>query len=632
LRSSHLNKKINQVGLETSSRIEKTKFLTSSFEPLKVKVEDKSSVLPLDNVGNDVYGRVKKRPNDASFVTGGFMPPIEMNQTHNMKENTLIKSETSSDEAIARALQVSYDDSQLKSSSRYASIGLSDDDDDSDTDEIIAEQESIMEQINAQTRTKDEIMHGKFNPPNYWVKRPKIIVIDEDNEDKVMKYGAIKSRPIDIESESDESNEVKCRRRGITCGTVDVRNSTNGEKTNVHSSNDEVQSGCKVPDTQDRMNDCHWEDVNEDEVCKEKEESNDNLASIEMESESDEDSRIEWVNGDAEEEEFENSMNTNIRVKTASSSRDSMLAETPDECADWKTSEKQLKILNDHNNIYCVKKESSSIDAAQVHDVKELSVKNNVMNAEGQSSKKEKKEKRKESTKIALSSSIDEFSDVDWDDGSDVSNAQAHEDCVDPAHSYNEAHESDECSVLESDDTNVAISVDERQVNSLSKKETQEALVKAQETAANLTNWAGRAVRRAIADHMISVKKTSPPSSSEEKHKQETQFVQKPHGVGDLQSNHDKSTSQYFAQKMSPAKALESNLEDIVEDIDREDRNHKRDVDVITDEMREEIIQMLDLFGIPYICAPAEAESQCVKLEDMGLVNGIITEDSDAFV
>jgi len=626
LRSSHLNKKINQVGLETSSRNEKNKFFTSSNEPLQVKVEDKSSV---DNLGNDACGRVKKHPNDASFVTGGFMPPIEMNQTHNMKENTRIKSETSSDEAIARALQMSYDDSQLKSTSRYASIGLSDDDDDSNTDEEIAKQESIMEQINAQKSSKDEVMHDKFNPPNNRVKRPKIIVIDEDNEDKVMKYGAIKSRPIDIESESDESNEVKCKCRGTTYGTVDVTNSTNGDKTNVQSSNDEVQSGCKVPNTQDKMSDCNWEGVNEDEVCKGKEESKDNLASIEMESESDEDSCIEWVNGDAEEEEFENAMNKNTRVKTGSLSRDSMSAKTPDECVDWKTPENQLKVLNDHNNIYCVKKESSSIDAAQVHDVKELLVKNNVINAEGQSSKEEEKEKLKESTKIVPSSSSDEFSNVDWDDGSDVSNAQAHEDCVDPVHSYKE---SDECSVLESDNKNVAISMDERQANSLSKKETQEALVKAQETAANLTNWAGRAVRRAIADHMISVEKSTPPSSSEEKYKEETQFVQKPHAVGDLQRNHDKSISQYFAQKMSPAKALENNLEDIVEDIDREERNHKRDVDVITDEMREEIIQMLDLFGIPYICAPAEAESQCVKLEDMGLVNGIITEDSDAIV
>jgi ribose 5-phosphate isomerase RpiB len=33
-------------------------------------------------------------------------------------------------------------------------------------------------------------------------------------------------------------------------------------------------------------------------------------------------------------------------------------------------------------------------------------------------------------------------------------------------------------------------------------------------------------------------------------------------------------------------------------------------MDTVTDEMREEVIQMLQLFGIPYVEAPAEAEAQ----------------------
>ena len=41
---------------------------------------------------------------------------------------------------------------------------------------------------------------------------------------------------------------------------------------------------------------------------------------------------------------------------------------------------------------------------------------------------------------------------------------------------------------------------------------------------------------------------------------------------------------------------------------------------------------MLKVLGIPFIIAPAEAEAQCAALEEMGLVDGVITEDSDTFL
>lgn len=41
---------------------------------------------------------------------------------------------------------------------------------------------------------------------------------------------------------------------------------------------------------------------------------------------------------------------------------------------------------------------------------------------------------------------------------------------------------------------------------------------------------------------------------------------------------------------------------------------------------------MLDILGINYIVAPFEAEAQCAALEQMGLVDGVVTEDSDVFL
>ncbi|XP_038715642.1 DNA repair protein UVH3 isoform X2 [Tripterygium wilfordii] len=63
-----------------------------------------------------------------------------------------------------------------------------------------------------------------------------------------------------------------------------------------------------------------------------------------------------------------------------------------------------------------------------------------------------------------------------------------------------------------------------------------------------------------------------------------------------------------------------------------EQRQLERNAESVSSEMFAECQELLQMFGLPYIIAPMEAEAQCAYLELANLVDGVVTDDSDVFL
>lgn len=181
--------------------------------------------------------------------------------------------------------------------------------------------------------------------------------------------------------------------------------------------------------------------------------------------------------------------------------------------------------------------------------------------------------------------------------------------------------------------------------------ETSAALLQAQTTAANLTNWAGRAFRRAIEEvrgnDILLVSESAASSKQTDLLDRSSTMATSLEAKSEVErAKIDAAPANSFSGNAEPEASVAlaypetltaqpfdaSFLLEKDEEWAAERNRRERDMETISDEMLEEAKQLLQLFGVPYIEAPTEAEAQCAALEALGLVDGIVTEDSDVFV
>jgi len=175
------------------------------------------------------------------------------------------------------------------------------------------------------------------------------------------------------------------------------------------------------------------------------------------------------------------------------------------------------------------------------------------------------------------------------------------------------------------------------------------ALQRAQATAANLTSWAGRAFQRAISS--LATHEPQPDSSGRTIERESIEVAaiglatdygrafaedvpvdQSATGPSQDESNSSRAGNLIVQRTPVFIDTSLQGLTDAHNALLEEEKAMERDMSTITDEMKADILELLQLCGIPWIESPSEAEAQCAALEELGLVDGVVTEDSDIFV
>lgn len=99
------------------------------------------------------------------------------------------------------------------------------------------------------------------------------------------------------------------------------------------------------------------------------------------------------------------------------------------------------------------------------------------------------------------------------------------------------------------------------------------------------------------------------------------------------QDMEDGAYADFMAQLVNKNMAeVEQDLQNEIDQLRQQFHDVKRHISTITSDMVDDIQELLRLFGIPYVVAPFEAESQCAQMYMNKQIDGIVTEDSDVFL